>query len=145
MLLEKEFLGELSGQYGLKSIELGFDNFKTFEVHCKRTINYMLIYEKDLIYEPLKVMEHLAIFDAQISQGVSYLCIMPIEEPMLSMCTHFNGKSFIHFLFIDKTRGCLMYDKDFYYSGAKCIKKIMDICEKHFKKEHGIAMSRPII
>ena len=59
--------------------------------------------------------------------GGSYLCLMPVDKADADMCTQFNGKSFVHFIFVDNSTNKLVIDKDFYYSGAKRIKMLMDI------------------
>lgn len=66
--------------------------------------------------------------------GGSYLCLMPVDKADADMCTQFNGKSFVHFIFVDNSTNKLVIDKDFYYSGAKRIKMLMDIYSDCFSE-----------
>ena len=59
---------------------------------------------------------------------------MPVDKADADMCTQFNGKSFVHFIFVDNSTDKLVIDKDFYYSGAKRIKMLMDIYSDCFSE-----------
>ena len=138
--LNQLYLSEISKQYKIESLEMFESGFSSYclSLNKKERVYLILCNNYSFSFEVNFVLDKLSLIESTIEKGNSYLCIMPMEKPTIDLCTHFNGKSFVHFIFLDKHTNDLVYDKKIYYFGVKQIKQMIDAfltCFDTFKNE----------
>ena len=135
-VLNQLYLSEISKQYKLESLEMFESGFSSYCVSLNKKERVYLILCNDyrFLFDVNFVLDKLSLIESTVEKGNSYLCIMPMEKPTIDSCTHCNGKSFVHFIFLDNyTRG-LIYDKRIYYRGCKQVKRLIDIFQNCFNE-----------
>ena len=140
--LNQLYLSELSKQYEIESIEMFESDFSSYRVSLNKrgTIYLILCNNYGYSFDINTVLDKISLFDGAFKMGNSYLCVMSIENPAKDMCFYCNGKSFAHFIFLDRQTKRLVYDKNFYYSDSKRIKQLIDIyqdCFDNFVQSSG--------
>lgn len=132
--LNQLYLSKLTEKYEIEKTELFEKEFSSYKVLLnKRNIIYlMLCNDYTSIHNVNEVLDIISILERNHKKGNSYLCIVPMEEPTVDLCTHFNGKSFVHFIFYSKESNTLTYDKNIYYLGSKHMKCLIDIYQTCF-------------
>lgn len=133
-ILNSKYLLELSKKYRIESINMFKEDFSSYCVSLYKIARIYLIlcnnYNASL--DISVVLDRITVFEENCKKGYSYLCVMPMEKPDIELCTHCNGKSFVHFIFLDSSTNSLVYDKRIYYLGSKKIKQLMDIFQNCF-------------
>lgn len=135
-VLNQLYLSEISKQYKLESLEMFESGFSSYCVSSNKKERVYLILCNDyrVLFDVTFVLNKLSLIESAVEKGSSYLCVMPMEKPTIDSCTYCNGKSFVHFIFLDNyTRG-LIYDKRIYYSGCKQVKRLIDIFQNCFNE-----------
>lgn len=131
--INQMFLSELSKAYSLERVRAIFDGFSAYRVKIKEDCVYLLLNDDFSISHDIDTtLETISSHEKSEKHGASYLILMAKENPKKKQCTNFNGRSFAHFIFCDKTTKNLVFDKDFYYSGSKAVKKLIDIYQDCF-------------
>lgn len=131
--LSQLYLTKLSEQYETKGIPISETVFSLFLVSKKKPVCYLLFCDNcDTPPNLDSILEAVNRLDESHKYGNSYLCVMHKKDADKDMCTYFNGKSFVHFIFSDPPSGNLIYDTDFYYFGAKHIKRLIAIYQECF-------------
>ena len=134
--LNQLYLSEISKQYKIESLEMFESGFSSYclSLNKKEQVYLILCNDYSFSFEVNFVLDKLSLIESTIEKGNSYLCIMPMEKPTIDLCTHCNGKSFVHFIFLDNyTRG-LIYDKRISYWGCKQVKRLIDIFQNCFNE-----------
>lgn len=133
-ILNQYYLLELSKKYEIESIAMFENGFSSFclSLNNKERIYLVLCNDYKSSFDINLVLDKISIMASTVNLGNSYLFIMPIENPTRDLCTYCNGKSFVHFIFLDRTTHDLVYDKHIYYSGCKQIKQLIDIYQNCF-------------
>lgn len=126
--INKIYLSYLSAKYDIKEDDFLGNDFESFrilkerkQIACLALCNNYAI-ERDVN----SALERISALEEHGKKGNSYLLIIPKKNPTLELCTHFNGKSFVHIIFYDKDTNSLTYDKRIYYLGVKSIKRLID-------------------
>lgn len=137
--LNQLYLSEISKQYKLESLEMFESGFSSYclSLNKKERVYLILCNDYSFPFDVNFVLEKLSFIESAIEKGNSYLCIMPMEKPAIDLCTHCNGKSFVHFIFLDNYTRDLIYDKRIYYWGCKQVKRLIDIFQNCFNKLMG--------
>lgn len=135
-VLNQLYLSELSKQYKIESVEMFEFGFSSYCISPnKREHIYLLLCDNwSSSFDVYFVLDKLSLIESSSKEGNCYLCIMPADNPIIDLCTHCNGKSFVHFIFPDKHAKSLIYDKNFYYCGGKQVKRLMDIFQNCFNE-----------
>lgn len=138
MILNEVFLCEIYDRYEVVEVKIFNGNFTTYQVKKnKRNIVYLMLFDNDKnLYDVNMLLNKISSWDNISEYGKSYLCIIPTNDPIPEMCTYFNGKSFVHFIFVNKKTN-LIYDKKIHYLGSKIVMELMDIyqtCFDNWKK-----------
>ena len=135
-VLNQLYLSELSKQYKIESVEMFETGFSSYCISLnKRERVYLFVCNNwSSSFDVDFVLDKLSLIESTFEKGNSYLCIMPVENPSIDLCTHCNGKSFVHFIFLDKYTRCLTYDKKIYYWGCKQVKRLIDIFQNCFNQ-----------
>jgi hypothetical protein len=135
-VLNQLYLSELSKQYKIESVEMFEFGFSSYCISPnKRERVYLLLCDNlSSSFDVYFVLDKLSLIESASKAGNSYLCIMPADNPIIDLCTHCNGKSFVHFIFLDKHTRCLVYDKKIYYWGCKQVKRLIDIFQNCFNE-----------
>lgn len=132
--LNQLFLSELSKQYKLESLEMFENGFSSYclSMNKKEQVYLILCNNYSLSFDVNKILDKISLIESAKEMGSSYLCIMPMENPTIDLCTHCNGKSFVHFIFLDIHTKDLIYDKKIYYFGSRHVKRLIDIFQNCF-------------
>ena len=133
--LNERFLSKISEEYELENIEILDSDFISCSLIRQKSKEYIYLFLcKDYFVtsDVDLVLDKISFIDQSFKKGNSYLCVMPKVNSTLDMCTYFNGKSFMHFMFYDNNKSDLVYDKNFYYHGGKKVKKLIDIYRRCF-------------
>jgi len=138
--LNQLYLSEISKQYKFESLEMFESGFSSYclSLNKKDQVYLILCNDYSSPFDVNFVLENLSLTESTIEKGNSYLCIMPMENPTIDLCTHCNGKSFVHFILLDNHTRDLIYDKKIYYSGSRQVKQLIDIFQKCFNELKGI-------
>ncbi len=138
--INQKFLLEIGNEYKLKDLgpfELNFELYQVSPLKKKlfsfSGTDYLLI--NNDYYKPLdinSILDKIEVLEKGSKYGHSYLCIMPAENPTKESCTFLNNMTFVHFVLFDNKTKNLVYDKDFYYSGSKKMKQMIDTYQRCF-------------
>ena len=138
--INRKFLDILEQKYKIERVHNLPTNFSVYYL-CKHKKNkygkygkYLFLpNDRNTVYDINDVLDCVSILDKDEKLGYDCLGIMSLEKATKDMCFYFNGKSFVHFIFIDEYENRLIYDKNFYYYCAKEIKEIMDIYQNCYE------------
>ena len=138
-MIEKNegYLMRLAESYDVIEEQGLFDGFKRYGLlrkNKKLSIYLLLCSDFSATYDVDKILEKIDLAEQSSKRINSYLCIVPFKNASKNMCMFFNGKTFVHFVFYNDYDNSLIYDKKFYYSGGKDIKKMIDVYSECFGK-----------
>ena len=129
------YLSMILKLYKAESVEIFSSNFLSYRLVHKTRNDIILVLSNNNNSSCFDCFfDELSLFEDEEKNGNSYICLMPTKEASVEECTKFNGKSFVHFVFLDFQKKKIVLDKDFYYFGSKHIKKLMNICEEAFSQ-----------
>lgn len=136
IVLNKMFLLNLAEKYQIEKIDNDeFKDFSYYRVSNKKTkLDLILCNDNNTFPHIDVVLSKIALLEKQTKKGTSYLCIMPQYSPKIEMCTHCNGKSFVHFVFYDDQTHHLVYDLKIYYFGVKFVKQLIKTYQNCFEE-----------
>lgn len=127
-VLNQKYLIELLKKYNVETVNPLTTDFSTYCVSNKKCTTYLSVCnDYDATIDINAVLNSVSVLESSKRNGNSYLCIVPKKRQTLEMCTHCNGKSFVHFIFVDINTKTLLYDKHIYYLGSKHVKQMMQI------------------
>ena len=143
--LNQKYLSCLSEQYTLESVHMFEDDLSVYRVKSKRKTFWRRFFE-DIVYLVLCndyvsppdidwMLDVISEVEKKEKVGSSYLCIVPMYNPTKEACTWFNGKTFVHFILLDRQTNSLLFDRGYYYSGMKHVKQMIDIYQECFEQE----------
>ncbi len=126
--LNQLYLFELSKKYKIENIAIFEKDFSSYCVSLhKNNVCLILCNDYNASQSVDIVLKKISLLENSCKKGNSYLCVMSTESPTKDLCTHCNGQSFVHFIFLDKHTNDLVYDKKIYYFGVKQIKQMIDV------------------
>lgn len=136
------YLSQILKLYRAELIKIFDANFLSYQLtHKRRKDIFLVLPTNDINLNCLNsFLGELSLFDEKQKYGNCYICVVPKKESLVEECTNFNGKSFVHFVFLDFQKNKIVYDKNFYYFGSRHIKNLIEICEEVFKHQSGDGM-----
>lgn len=135
-LLNQKYFKEISKKYEIENIKKVEREFTLYRISLdKNKIVYLVLCNNYTSSSEVNlILDEISSLEKNIKTGNIYLCIMPLENPSIELCTYFNGKNFVHFIFYDKYKNNLVYDKNIYYAGCKMVKQLIDIYQNCFNE-----------
>lgn len=134
-VINNQILTEIPDEYARNTDVFFAEEFSCYELIKKRFFvdeKVYLILPKDysICGSVDSVLEAITDWEKKsaLKNGNTYIVVLPVKRADRDMCMFSNGQSFTHFVLYDKGGQALLYDKDFFYSGSKGIKRIIDIC-----------------
>lgn len=132
--MEEKLASLFRDKYLIKKVDIFVADAKGYQLCKKKGIfkqqTELIIFDdfstSYVVEDVLKIIEKNE-KEKSLKHGNCYMCLMSVSNAQKEKCTYFNGKSFCHFVFFDIQKKNLLCDKDFYYSGSKMVKDIIDI------------------
>ena len=133
-MLNQLYLSKLLKQYEIERIEMFENDFSAYCVSLNKRVRiYLILCDHYSVFCDINtILDRISLLERNLKTGNSYLCVMPLDNPTKELCTHCNGKSFVHFMFFDTRTNDLVYDKGIYYLGSKQVKRLIDIYQDCF-------------
>ena len=125
--LINSYISLLAKNYKIVKLDLGDSRFSvySFKENSMKGIYVWLYIDFTSSIDIDCVLNTLSLYDHTSKEGKSYLCIIPAEYTDTELCTHCNGKSFVHFVFYNLKKQVIC-DKSIYYAGSNKIKCLLD-------------------
>ncbi len=132
--LHQLFLKTVSDEYIIQEDHSIREGVCTYRLHHKKQhlCDLLLCNNFQKSYDIQDILATIDQQEACSDHHNSYICIMPLCDATKENAVLFNGRSFVHFVFVDCNHNRVVYDETISYWGSKHIKRVMKIYQECF-------------